>query len=318
MGLTWGGPYTQDTGNPTDGYSLPAYPANARAERQDQANWMDEEHDNVNGRHKFIQCTVTQRTSDILFGQTPAQTNPGMIVLHTGMISAVDPTNTVWVDYGTFVTGDIKLCAYNTVSAIDGWLACTGQAVSRTTYANLFATITFSMTASAGSGTTTVTVASTAGLFVGLPVFGSGIFAGSTIASVTSGTTFTLSHVTTGTVTSVFFAPFGNGDGSSTFNVPNMGGIAPVGYISGGDTSDGSKDYAGVGAAYGAKKPTPVIASFTGVTGNDNQAGIAGVQTGGIFNAAITPHNHNMNHTHTMSALDVRQPSITVGYLIKT
>src|SRR5271166_1055278 len=318
MGLVWGGPYTQDSGNPTDNFPLPAYPANARGERVDQGSWMSEEHDPVNGRHKFIQCTFAQRAADISFGQTPAQTNAGMILLHTGCFSAVDPTNSVFIDYGTFVTGDIKLCAYNTIAAIDGWLACTGQAVSRTTYANLFAAITFSMASNQSIvNGTAVTVASTAGLCPGLPLFGTGVFTGATVASITSGTVFQMSHVATATGTSVFFAPFGNGDASTTFNVPNMGGVIPVGYINGGDLSDSSGDYAGVGAPFGSKKHTLVTGEVPGLSVDGDTGGTVSVTPGAGSTVTLHPHGHASHYTGGNTGFDNRQPCITIGYLIK-
>lgn len=117
-----------------------------------------------------------------------------------------------------------------------GWLLCYGQAVSRTTYANLFAAIGTAYGAGDGSttfnvpdlrgrvaagkddmggtaasrlnvsttGTTTnasaniTAIPSTAGLAIGMAVFGAGIPAGATIASITSATAITISAMAGG------------------------------------------------------------------------------------------------------------------------
>lgn len=126
-------------------------------------------------------------------------------------------------------------------AAPTGWLLCFGQAVSRTTYAGLFSAI--GTTFGVGDGSTTFNVpdlrgrvaageddmggtaanrlnvaltgnttsasnavtalSSTAGLSVGMQVFGTGISAGTTIASITSATAITLSANATATGTAV-------------------------------------------------------------------------------------------------------------------
>lgn len=120
---------------------------------------------------------------------------------------------------------------YAGATAPTGWLLCAGQAVSRTTYAALFAAIGTTHGAGDGSatfnlpdlrgrvpagkdnmegtaanrlnvtlngtttnGNTSITgLSSTAGLSVGMQVFGTGIPAGASIATITSGTAITIS-----------------------------------------------------------------------------------------------------------------------------
>jgi len=134
-------------------------------------------------------------------------------------------------------------------SAPTDWLLCYGQAVSRTTYANLFAVIgttygagdgstTFnvpdlrgrvaagkenmggtaanrlqvSTTITTTAGSATATVASAAGLAEGMAVNASTVPAGVTISAI-SGTTITLSTgtgVTAGTATAARFSPIGD------------------------------------------------------------------------------------------------------------
>lgn len=131
-------------------------------------------------------------------------------------------------------------------SAPTGWLLCAGQAVSRTTYSDLFAVISTAHGAGDGSttfnlpdyrgrtpagldnmggtaanrlqvsltGTTTAASAvvtalsSTAGLAVGMSVFGATIPSGATIASIDSATQVTLASgtgVTAGTASALRF-----------------------------------------------------------------------------------------------------------------
>ena len=123
------------------------------------------------------------------------------------------PVGVVW-DYGGFV-------------APSGFLLSSLLTASRTTYAVLFAAVTFTRTGTTASGVATITgLASTADLYAGLeltcPNF-SGIVE---IQSVDSGTQIT---VTPGTATTtgsntVTFYPWGAGDGSVTFGLPGAPG----------------------------------------------------------------------------------------------
>lgn len=112
-----------------------------------------------------------------------------------------------------------------------GWLDCDGSAVSRTTYAALFSVITINTAGTRTNGSPIITgLASTAKMSPGMPVSGANIPAGTTILTVDSGTQVTLSaNATAGGATTLTFAPFGVGDGSTTFNVPDMRGKVAAG-----------------------------------------------------------------------------------------
>ena len=119
-----------------------------------------------------------------------------------------------------------------------GALLCDGTAYSRTTYPQLLSAITLVMSCVTDS-TDVVTVPSTAvlsGYLVGTSikcfVEGSPIPSSTYITEVTS-STITLSNaaVSSGTFTLTFFL-YGNGDGSTTFNVPNC--LRTVSMASGG------------------------------------------------------------------------------------
>ncbi len=127
------------------------------------------------------------------------------------------------------------------LSAPTGWLLCGGQAVSRTTYSVLFAAITISGNGTRTSASPTITaLADTSNMRVGMPVSGTGIPSSTKIRSVDSGTQITLSANATSSGTStVVVAPFGVGDGSTTFNLPDFRGRMAI----------GPDDMAGGGAA---------------------------------------------------------------------
>ncbi|NOG70514.1 hypothetical protein [Roseicella sp. DB1501] len=106
-----------------------------------------------------------------------------------------------------------------------------GQALSRTTFAKLFSVLTALITGTLSSGNATVTgvITDLTGLGLeGAVVEGASISAGTTITSVTS-STITLSQPATGAGSSLRIFPYGNGDGSTTFNLPDSRGRAQFG-----------------------------------------------------------------------------------------
>lgn len=105
-----------------------------------------------------------------------------------------------------------------------------GQEISRTTYSALLASITLSQTFNCTSGNPILTnLSDTSQIPNGAVLESTCIAAGSTVVSKTS-TTVTMNNnasLTTSAV-GVFFL-YGNGNGSSTFNVPDLRGFAIVG-----------------------------------------------------------------------------------------
>lgn len=124
-----------------------------------------------------------------------------------------------------------------------GFLLCYGQAVSRTTYAALFAAIKLPLTGNTTNGSASVSSASvdiTALGLIGSKVEGTGIPAATSITAATS-TTLTLSANATATTTgvSITIIPWGNGDGSTTFNIPDLRGVVTAGIGNMGGTASG-------------------------------------------------------------------------------
>src|SRR6266403_4717345 len=116
-------------------------------------------------------------------------------------------------------------------SVPDTCLLTYGQAVSRTTYASLFSALSATATTSCSSGSANITVSADIAnrMPIGGAIEGSACFIAGTTVSSKSGTTLTLNNNAGATTsTAIVFIPWGNGDGSTTFNVPNLMGRAIV------------------------------------------------------------------------------------------
>lgn len=250
-------------------------------------------------------------------------------------------------------TGAVMPFAGNAAVVPAGWLLCYGQAVSRTTYASLFAVLVQTLgnptITSANPGVVTLTAH---GLVTGDPV----IFTttGALPTNITAGTTYyvtnpaantfnlsttfanavagTKINTTAGTqsgVHTLIYVPYGNGDGSTTFNVPDLRGRAVGGMDSMGGTAAGR---------------------LTGVTGSarGTTLGAAGGEEAHLLSQAEMPsHTHTLNNYNVVTytgaagtnipggtgyvgqnlvtdaiggggAHNNVQPSIVLNYLIKT
>lgn len=118
-----------------------------------------------------------------------------------------------------------------------GYLVATGAAYSRTTYAALFSALTAQPVGTVTSGSPTLSAFSAGvpqAMWVGMPISGPGIPAGATITAVAS-TTITISANATATTVgaTVAVCPFGVGDGSTTFNIPDARGKSFRGWDNG-------------------------------------------------------------------------------------
>ena len=148
-----------------------------------------------------------------------------------------------------------SIIMYGVASAPTGWLICDGTAVSRTTYAALFAAI----------GTT-----------------------------------------------------FGAGNGTTTFNLPNMGGQFARGWVSG-QTTDSGRTFGTTqaDAFQGHKHDKP--SSFAYLTNNQPGTGANGTTGGGNYNAENntgTPVTDGSNGT-PRTATETRPTNVALTYLIK-
>lgn len=123
-----------------------------------------------------------------------------------------------------------------------GWLLCDNTPASRTTYAALFAVLSKSSTGDTHTSTLidNIPAGGTTNVVAGWYISGPGIQAGTTV-TVVGATSLTLSLATTASTNGVAFtaAPYGIGDGSTTFNVPDCRGIFIRGSGVGSQTIEG-------------------------------------------------------------------------------
>lgn len=125
------------------------------------------------------------------------------------------------------------IMAWSGISSPAGWMMCDGAPLSRTAYPSLLSVITAVYSITVGStGTTNIslTTAQVQHIFTGMhlecPLFPVGTVVTSFNLSTGS---VTVNQASTGNgVTNLTIFPWGNGDGTSTFNVPNLVGRVAV------------------------------------------------------------------------------------------
>lgn len=181
--------------------------------------------------------TASMRT----LGRGAAQALPGtaVAVAATGKLAQYDASgNLVGVDAPVMGVGPAVGTMYEWAGdqAPPGFLLCDGTAVSRASYADLFSAITLQVVGSTtnannqitgvNAGTVTRIAASLIGSVISFPNVPNG-----TTITAASGTTVTLSANATATASTQtgYVMPWGQGDNSTTFNVPDMRGRGAVG-----------------------------------------------------------------------------------------
>jgi hypothetical protein len=113
----------------------------------------------------------------------------------------------------------IEFCG---LTAPAGYLVEDGSAVSRTTYANLLSVLSQIQSCTTTMANANLTVVDSSKMYIGMALEGAGISTNTTILSITNSTTIVMSANATASATvNVQFFNWGNGDGSTTFNVPN-------------------------------------------------------------------------------------------------
>jgi len=193
---------------------------------------------------------------------------------------------------GGVLTGTIL--DYGGITAPSGYLFCDGSAVSRTTYATLWDTLN-------ANSTVTITIASPGvitwnahplqnGDGIRLQTTGAlptGLTANTTyyvinkatntfqLSTSRGGTAINTSGTQSGTHTAIF-APWGFGDNSTTFNVPDLRGRAGVGRDNMGGTAASRITTAGSGIA------------------GDNLGDAGGTQTHTLTTAQLAAHTHTL------------------------
>jgi microcystin-dependent protein len=111
-----------------------------------------------------------------------------------------------------------------------GWFLEDGQAVSRAGNPNLLAAIAPTYNCVITSGSATITgISSTLNWPIGMPLESVGFAPGTTVSNILSGTSVSASGNATGNAGQMQIFPFGNGNGASTFNVPDARGVVYAG-----------------------------------------------------------------------------------------
>lgn len=214
------------------------------------------------------------------------------------------------------------------LTAPAGWALSYGQDVSRATFATLLSAITTAQSGVRSSGSAIITsLTDTSQLRAGAKVEGTGIPGGTSVLNLLSSTSVTLTANATSSGTStVTFFPHGNGDGSTTFTMPDCRGtvLAGRGNMGGSDRNILNSTYFGAsGTGIGAFGGTQDFA----VLQTHLQAGITLATT---IAAGQGAHNHTVagvspstffievggqNETTTPSGGSVGKGSMDLGTL---
>lgn len=105
-----------------------------------------------------------------------------------------------------------------------------GQQLNRNAFNTLFLNLTFSQPGIRTNGNNTLTgISDTSQFAQGQPLEGAGIPGGTTITSTTINTIVMSAVATSSGTSTVTVFPYGNGDGSTTFNVPDRRGVTLFG-----------------------------------------------------------------------------------------
>lgn len=226
-------PFVISTSLPGDSDIVSQFPGVDRTLRDVVVSWLQVDHNNNPGGHVKLTMDQTADPAAVSGKTVVSSRTDGSIVKQNGL-------NTV--EYVGAFPGAIMFGASPTVPA--GWFAAEGQAVSRTTFATLFALI--GTTFGPGDGTTTFNLPNIANRMI----IGQGTNA---FASTGGSTTHAISIAEMPSHDHGFFDPghFHNGTMRSSGNTP-AGGLTPGGNNLTGLASQNS-DNATTGIVFGAQ-----------------------------------------------------------------
>ena len=265
----------------------------------------------------------------------------------TSAVGSASPSGSTGTDTAPVGT----VLPYSGFAIPTNWQLAYGQPLNRVTFASLLTAITISNTAVSCTATSTTLTgfASTAQFSAGEPIEATCLPSNTTIASITNSTTIVVSAaaVSSGALTAVVF-PWGNGDGNSTFNVPDLRGRTFAGADAMGGTAANllTASYYGASAAApgisgGSQSLTLVAANLppytptgsvstptitltnnhgvptTDIGGSVPYGGGSNAGVGNITATASTPTFTGVAQGGTSTPLSNIQPTLTVNYIIK-
>ena len=212
---------------------------------------------------------------------------------------------------------------YAGVSAPAGYLTCDGSAVSRSTYASLIGVLSQTQTGTSANTAYTISgLTSTASMYVGMPLESANFPSGTTVATIVDSTDITTSHAATASgSTSIQFFNWGNGDGSTTFNLPDLRRAVTLGQGGSGTATIGNI----VGQDGGAETYTMQASDLVSHTHN-SVAGYAALvfsASAGSSGTCFTPGSSSLNTSvqvgySSQTAMNIVQASAVTYKIIKT
>jgi microcystin-dependent protein len=270
----------------------------------------------------------------------------------------LDGTNSYYADESSVPPG--TALPFTGVRVPAGFLFMYGQNASRTTYPGLFTAITLTITGNTVSGSPTLNTLSinpTLYPIIGAAIEGTGIPIGTTILSATSTTIVMSANATSNnTGITIRIAPYGLGDGSTTFGIPDWRGRIPAGLDNmGGSAAGRLSGYTNIGVGLGEQNHTLLTAQLPSHTHSItdpghihnvtdpghthtipnnyiSQTGGSSLVAGGAFGVSGNPTNSSTtgisiqsnstgitatNSTGSGTAFNVVQPTIMSNWMIK-
>ena len=222
-------------------------------------------------------------------------------------------------------------------------LLCDGTDYARATYVNLFNAICPVLSCTTVSSSAVITVPSSQGMFPGMIIESANFTGAAVITLIGSSTSITVNKTAnTSSTVNVRFFSWGNGDGSTTFNVPNLNGRVTAGSDFGGtglppesgtlnNTCPGQITGAAARQIVATNLPThthtsSATSAITGITkdktGSSSTYMITGNQgdqhafSSGLPNVTVTTSVTVGNNTTTNAAFDIVQPTAIVCKII--
>lgn len=193
--------------------------------------------------------------------------------------------------------GSIKTWAG--IAAPSNYLFAYGQQVSRTTYSDLMTAITTVLTVNCTSGSPTLaSISDTTQIPVGAKVEASCVPFGTSVISKTSTSVTVNNNATTTVNAQATFFPWGNGNGTTTFTIPDLRGVVLAGRPNMGGTDKGN-----LTSTYCA------VAGLGASCGSDNHAILTAAELPAIKPALTVT---DTGHTHTTSADNTPFTAVTV------